>query len=216
MSTLFEKWRPNTFAEVVGQTKAVAVLRRFIERGTLSGRAYWIAGPSGTGKSSLARLIALEVADPFNVEEVDATGLSAAAIQEIERQSYCRGLGAKPGRAYCLNEAHGLNKAAVRQLLTTLERIPKHCVWIFTTTDAGQALFDGIDTNPLLSRCVKLPMARFGLAEAFAVRAKQIAEQECLDGKPIEQYIALVREQKLNFRSVLQAIESGLMLSDDA
>ena len=134
----------------------------------LGGRAYYLAGPSGTGKSTLAELIAREIADPVNIDELDATGLSAAAIQEIERSSRCRGLGTKPGRALIVNEAHGLNKAAERQLLTTLDtgRIPPHVAWLFTTTEQGAL------SEAFLSRCIELPMATLGLAEAFARRAK--------------------------------------------
>ena len=123
-------------------------------------------------------------------------------------------MGAKSGRAYILNESHGLNRAAVRQLLTTLERIPRHVAWVFTTTlDGQEALFEGVDdAHPLLSRCIDLPLARRGLCEAFAQRALEIARAEGLDGKPIKAYIDLVRQKRNNFRAALQEIESGVML----
>jgi DNA polymerase III gamma/tau subunit len=214
---LFEQYHPKSFDEVVGQEKAVRVIKQLAAKGNLAGRAYWLAGPSGTGKSTLGRLIALEVADQFNLDEIDATDLSAAAIREIERKSHCRGLGTKNGRAYLVNEAHGLRKDAVRQLLTTLDtgRIPSHVVWVFTTTDQGAALFDGIDTSPLLSRCCRLPMARFGIVDAFAKLAQRIAQAEGLDGRPLEDYVALVKEQKFNMRAVLQEIEAGAMLAPE-
>lgn len=215
---IYERWRPTTFAEVVGQQKAISRISRLRDASGLEGRAYWIAGPSGTGKTTLARLIAADVADELNVQEIDATGLSAAAIVEIERSSRCYGMGSKGGRAYIVNEAHGLNKAAVRQLLTTLERIPGHVVWIFTTTDDGaEKLFDGIDGHPLLSRCVELPMSRRGLAEAMATRARHIAQAEHLDGQPHDKYLALVKRKRNNFRAVLQEIEAGAMaeVADD-
>lgn len=213
LKPIYERWRPVQLSEVVGQERAVACINRLIKTTGLAGRAFWLAGPSGTGKTTLARLIAAQVADEININEIDATGLSAAAIQELEKTSHIYGMGEKSGRAYIVNEAHGLNKAAVRQLLTTLERLPAHVVWIFTTTDDGQAaLFDGIDGSPLLSRCLALPMARRGLAEAIAQRALEIARAEDLDGKPLSQYLELVKQKRNNFRAVLQHIEAGGML----
>jgi len=213
MTTLHEKYRPTKFADVVGQDRALKCLLGMRERSGLGGKAYWIAGPSGTGKTTLARLIAAEIADSINIDEIDATGLSAAAIQSIERESHIFGMGDKSGRAYIVNEAHGLNKAAVRQLLTTLERVPAHVVWIFTTTDDGaEALFDGIDAGPLCSRCTEVPMARRGLADGLAQRALEIARTEGLDGKPLSNYLELVKQKRNNMRAVLCHIEAGGML----
>ena len=135
---LHEKYRPSTWSEVVGQDRIIAKLQAKAQRGDLAGKAYWISGASGVGKSSIARLIALEVADDFSMIEVDATGLSPADVEELERGWQIRGWGEKGGRAYIVNEAHGLRKQTIRKLLTVLERIPRHVVIIFTTTVEGQ------------------------------------------------------------------------------
>jgi replication-associated recombination protein RarA len=212
---LVERYRPATWAEVVGQDKTVSKLLALKERNALAGRAYWLSGQSGTGKTTIARLIALEVADEFAVEELDSTALTVSRLREMEKDLSAFGWGDKAGRAVIVNEAHGLRKDVIRELLVVLERIPAHCAWIFTTTADGQeSLFaDYDDAAPLLSRCTVLPLARRDLAKAFAARAREIAQREGLDGQPIEKYLRLVQDCKNNLRAVLQEIEAGGMLS---
>ena len=209
---LYEQYRPQQWADVVGQDKALARISALRPRG-LCGRAYWVSGQSGTGKTTIARLLAAEVADEWYIEEQDATGLSPAALNRMESsmQTYSMGKG---GRAYIINEAHGLSKPAVRQLLVLLERLPSHVVVIFTTTNEGQLTFfeDKQDAGPLLSRCLRLDLARRDLSKAFAQRAYEIANKEGLNGRPIEQYIRLCKDNRNNMRAIIQAIESGVML----
>jgi len=210
---LYEKYRPKAWSEVVGQDKMIERISQIKQRG-LSGRAYWLSGQSGTGKTTIARLIASEIATEHYIEEIDATSLTPSALARIESSMQLYSFG-KGGRAYIINEAHGLSRPAVRQLLVLLERLPSHVVVIFTTTTEGQLTFfeDKQDAAPLLSRCLRLDLARRDLAKPFAEKAYKIAEKEGLNGKPIERYVKLCQEYRNNFRSVLQSIESGSMLA---
>ena len=212
MTPLYERYRPREWGEVIRQDKVLAKIAFLRDHGGLAGRAYFISGQSVTGKTTIARLIAAELADEFLIEEVDSETLTPAQIQEWEYTSHLMGYG-KGGRVYIVNEAHGLKSASLRQLLVTLERIPKHVAWIFTTTREGQeGLFDKEDAHPMLSRCVELRLTTQGLCNPFAQRVQAIATSEGMNGQPIEAYYKLAKRCSNNMRMMIQEVESGAMM----
>jgi replication-associated recombination protein RarA len=212
---LYEKCRPQTFDGVLGQDKAVRQIQ-LVGKSGYGGKAFWISGPSGVGKTSLARIIARQIADDFCIEEYDsADKLTAEELRRIDGEIGLYGWG-KGGRAIIVNEAHGLRAPIVRQLLGLLERIPSHVCIVFTTTTDGLALFEDAqtDASPLLSRCVEVRLTSQGLCKPFAARVKQIAEAEGLDGQPIARYEQLARDTRNNMRRMMMAVESGQMVAD--
>lgn len=216
MPVLYESYRPRCWSDVVAQDKVISKIDTLRARG-LGGRAYFLTGASGTGKTTIARLIANEVASDWTTVEVDASTLTPSDVADLERMSRSKAVDGS-GWAIIVNEAHGLRKHTIRSLLDTLERLPSCVVWLFTTTVEGQqGMFDDCDdSHPLLSRCILLPLARRDLAKPFAIKAQQIAQEIGLDGRPLEDYIKLFQKNKNNFRASLQEIESGVMLQGGA
>ncbi len=214
---LHEKYRPREWGDLVGQDRAVKTVRRIMERPGFQSGAFWIecAGDncSGTGKSSLAWLIARALADDFFIQPISGSDLTRSALRDIERAAYLTTWAeSKPFRVLIVDEAHAIPSSCVDALLKFLEALPTHFVVIFTTTrKVDQGLF-GDDCGPFASRCYQIRLTNQGLAEAFAKRAKSIAEQEGLDSKPVSAYVRLVRESRNNLRAVLQRVEAGEML----
>lgn len=215
MPALHEQARPRQWADVAGQSEAVASIRTTLARGW-GGRAWWITGASGTGKTTCAKIIATEGASDLATREIEACSLTPAGLRAIER-----GYGFKPlpidgKRGWCLivNECHKLRKNTVTALLDVLERLPDYVAWVFTTTRQGQKAFfaddEAGDKAPLVSRCVEVELANDAPARSgMAARAKAVAMAAGCDGLPIAAYEQCLYGCRGNMRALLQRVESG-------
>jgi len=212
--SLYEKYRPTKLSQMAGQHKSIRKVRDITKRGW-GGRAWWIEGASGSGKTTLAKIIARMGADEFFIEEFGKPALlMEAAVQKGIESAMQLSAWGKGGRAFIINEAHGLSKPSIHFLLDVLERIPKHVVFIFTTTADGSQLFQDLqgDAQPLLSRCIEIELDSGAPQQwAFAQFCKKIARKEGLDGAPLQAYMDLARDCQCNCRRMLQRIEANEM-----
>lgn len=212
---LSEAYRPRTWSDVIGQDRIINRLVALSRKG-LGGRAYLLTGSSGTGKTTIARLIAGEVAPAYSTLEIDAGDVTAGLIDQLNtewRRSRVMPERGKDGRALIVNECHGLNARQLRQLLVAIETLPEWVVVVFTTTADGLDTLDGIDAAPFLSRCLRIDLSRRIGADVLARHVRGIAVTAGLDGQPIERYIRLAKECRNNVREMLNRVEAGEMLA---
>lgn len=145
--TLYRKYRPQNFSELKGQPNVVTLFENILKSGK-AGHAYLFTGGRGTGKTSVARIVARELGtNPEDIYEIDAA--SNRGIDET--RSLRDGVHTLPFsskyKVYIIDEAHMLTIQAANALLKTLEEPPAHCIFILATTDKQKL------PATILSRC---------------------------------------------------------------
>jgi DNA polymerase-3 subunit gamma/tau len=166
--SLYLKYRPRDFSEVVGQDAVVKTLAKELKRS----HAFLFHGPSGTGKTTLARICAAKLGSKDeNLIEVDAatyTGIDAMRqIQDI--------LQYKPfgdgHRSVVLDEAHALSKNSWRSLLKSIEEPPPYVSWFFCTTEPSKV------PNTIKTRCSAFTLSLLN-EEDLTTLVENVAEAE--------------------------------------
>lgn len=217
---LAEKYRPKQWVEFVGQEKIIARVRTLVSRpqfGQGGGEAFALLGPTGTGKTTLAQLVARELGvapgESWNYMELDGDKCDATTVRHLDSQTHSASMFADCWRVCIVNEAHAMTEKAVQAWLTLLERLPAKWLIVFTTTERADTDLFGRFTSPLLARCKVFEFTNQGLAQLMAARARVIAQSEGLDGQPESRYLRLVQDCHNSMREVLQRIDAGEMVT---
>jgi len=131
---LINKYRPTSFDDVIGHDSVVRSIKAALDG--KRGRSFILGGPSGVGKTTLARIIAKHVgAKAFDIVEIDgATHTGIDAMRGITERLQYKSFGGG-ARAVIVDEAHSISKPAVRSLLKAIEEPPDGVYWLLCTTE---------------------------------------------------------------------------------
>ncbi len=198
MSSLYRRYRPALFGDLVGQETLATMLKKAIESDKVA-HAYLFSGPRGSGKTTVARLLAKAIncldrsmAEPCQkcsiCLEIAASSLSdiieidAASNRGIDEIRAIRDtVGFAPMRStykvYIIDEAHMLTKEAFNALLKTLEEPPKHAVFILATTELHKV------PETIISRCLRFAFRPATISQLLAL-LKKVAAAEKLTVEP--------------------------------
>ncbi|WP_407396605.1 DNA polymerase III subunit gamma/tau [Anaerovibrio sp.] len=226
---LYRKWRPDNFANLVGQDHVSRTLANAIKSGRI-GHAYLFTGPRGTGKTSTARILAkalnceqgptiepcnqcescrrINSGSSMDVFEIDAA--SNRGIDEIRDLLDTVKFAPVNGRfkIYIIDEVHMLSKDAFNALLKTLEEPPEHVVFIMATTEIHKVL------PTIQSRCQRYDFKRITVDDIFN-RLKTVVED--MDIKADDDALRMIAvKADGGMRDALSILDQCIALSEQS
>ena len=206
---LYRKYRPQTFADIVGQNHIVSVLKNAIDKDQIS-HAYLFYGSRGTGKTSIAKIFANEVNgnEEYQKENVDIIEIDAASnngVDEVRDIKEAIKFLPTEGKykVYIIDEVHMLTTAAFNALLKTLEEPPAHVIFILATTEIHKI------PATILSRCQRFEFKNLS-QEQLIDRLKYISEKESLviEDAAIEKIATLAKGGLRDAISILDQVSN--------
>ena len=220
-TSLYRKYRPSTFDDVVGQQHIERTLRNAVAEGKVA-HAYLFTGPRGTGKTTTARLLAkallcergptgepdatceecIQIAegthpDVYELDAASRTGVDNVREEIIGRVAFAATRGHY--KVYIIDEVHMLSSAAFNALLKTLEEPPSHVVFIMCTTHPNKV------PETIQSRCQRFDFRRLSI-EDIADRLRFIAESEGIRASK-GTFALIARHAEGGMRDAITALE---------